>query len=203
MINFEGLPTAVLLTAHNAAAAVLGTNPTKKFPDRATAEKRTRFALSQIPDIAKRPAPFNAAPYGVAEAPPAPAKAAALPRPAKAAKPDKPPRPPKAPKPEKVPQPVGADLGGLHWGQRPGSKREALIKAFLAKRNKFVSLAALIKATYGDSADLDEMKGPIMMVMKGMNKMITDNKLSVEIVKQKNGKEVAYGLIDKASGKVH
>jgi len=58
MIDFNNVPTATLVAAHNACAELLGSKPVNKFADRPTAEKRTRFLLSQVePD--KRPAPFN------------------------------------------------------------------------------------------------------------------------------------------------
>lgn len=58
MINFKDIETKVLVAAHNACAAMLGSTPVNKFKDRATAERRTAFLLSQV-NPEKRPAPFN------------------------------------------------------------------------------------------------------------------------------------------------
>lgn len=67
MINFTDVPTSTLVTVYNACAVLLGSNPVKKFADRATAEKRTKFALSQLAPE-KRPAPFTEALPGGATA---------------------------------------------------------------------------------------------------------------------------------------
>lgn len=61
MIDFTNVPTAELVATHNECAEALGINPVKKFSDRATAEKRTRFVLSQILP-AKRPGRFREEP---------------------------------------------------------------------------------------------------------------------------------------------
>lgn len=58
MIDFTNIGTKTLVATHNACVALLGGTPVKKFADRATAEKRTAFVLSQVTP-AKRPAPFT------------------------------------------------------------------------------------------------------------------------------------------------
>lgn len=177
LMNMAEVSTSALVAAHNAAAEMLGQKTVSKFQDRATAERRTRAMVSQITDLSKRPEPFR---EGEAAQPSAPVVQGTKEQ---------------ASKPADTPKPSGA----LDFGERPGSKRERLIKILVRNRNEYVTLADLIGAVYGGNVNefmIDEMKGPLMMVMKGMEAMIEKRKLPVKIVKQKQGKDIKYGLID-------
>lgn len=202
LMNLAEVTTAQLVAAHNAAAEMLGQAAVKKFQDRATAERRTRMMVSQITTLSKRPFPFN---EGGTEGEQHFRERAGEERvngdEAHAQKMDE-----AADRHAEVPDDDKKQKDGdevtntteLNFGQRPGSKREALIKKLTAKRNDYVGLDKLIKAVYGADADVDEQKGPIMMVMKGMNVMIEKNNLPVKILKRKEGKNISYGLFDNA-----
>ena len=176
------ISTKALIAAHNYAVGLMGGTPVNKFSDRATAEKRTRFALSQLTED-KRPQPFgpvvpgpHSSLEGYSQPEPAPALA------------------------NEGPVIVPAAAPALSFGEREGTNRKRLIDALMAKRGDFVKLDDLVSAVYGKPADpkvTAQFKGPLSMVMKGLKVMIDKNALPVDLVKQKNGKDIAYGLIDK------
>lgn len=70
------------------------------------------------------------------------------------------------------------------FGLREGSNREKLVDCLLAAKGKPVTIAACLKATYGNSKE--EGKGPLNMVIKGMSDMIAKNKIKMTIVREKN-----------------
>jgi hypothetical protein len=68
MINFNDIPTNVLVDTYNGLADALGHKPVTKFADRKTAEDRTRKVLSMVAPE-KRPAPFTEAASAPASGP--------------------------------------------------------------------------------------------------------------------------------------
>lgn len=75
---------------------------------------------------------------------------------------------------------------------RPGSNREKLLLKLLKSEGKQVSLNELLIAVYG-SPD-HGMRGPMLMVMKGLFSLIETDNIPYKIEKQKNGKEISFGI---------
>jgi hypothetical protein len=175
--------TAQLVAAYNYFQRANNGTEIKKFSDRATAEKRVRLVMNLL-KAEDRPQPFgpmdpgstpddgeqpNVGATNDAETPPQPpTKAAAAP---------------------------AATAGDLQFGARAGSKLAGVIGVLNARRGEFVPIDAIVKAVYA-SDDTAKFKGPLGMVLKGVQKHIADGNLPVKLVKQKEGKVTAYGFID-------
>lgn len=76
---------------------------------------------------------------------------------------------------------------------RPGSNRQKAIDCLMAAKGKMVTQEDLIKAVYGkfDQA----FRGKLAMVLKGL--VVIDigiRKLPYELVKEKDGRKVSFGL---------
>lgn len=78
------------------------------------------------------------------------------------------------------------------FGLREGSNRERLVDALLAAKGKPVPISGLLKAVYGNTKE--EGKGPLNMVLKGMQDMIAKNKIKMEIIRAKDDKGVTIAL---------
>jgi hypothetical protein len=220
MINFEGVSLAKMAEVHNICAEMHGIKPVNKFSDRASAERRTAHVLSLVPGHL-RPEPFKLEDQAVVEAKAAAHAAqqalddaaakieAARAEDAKAFGDDdgEKPKASATQDAETAPAPPPAKPAEasdeLDFGEREGTNRKLLIDAMVAKRNQFIPLVDLIRAVYPEApADnakaVAEFKGRLGMVMKGMVVMINNKNLPVSLDKQKSGKEIKYGLIDKA-----
>lgn len=75
---------------------------------------------------------------------------------------------------------------------REGSNRDRLFKFMEKHLGAQQSISALMKATYGESRK--DYKGPLMMVMKGVEAVIATNKLKLKIAKTRENKENYFGL---------
>lgn len=76
---------------------------------------------------------------------------------------------------------------------RPGSNRQKAIDCLLAANGDMVTQENLIKAVYGEFDP--KFRGKLAMVLKGL--VVTDigiRKLPYELVKEKDGREVSFGL---------
>lgn len=187
-----GLPIAEVVETYNVCAKALGRNPVKKFENRTKADARTIAILQETPE-AQRPAPFGPVDPVTGNVSPEPngeTDEGTEPNVSATQDADTPPAPPPA-------------KAALVFGEREGTNRKRLIDCLVAKRGKFVPLVDIIRAVYpdapviNDSAALAQFKGPVGMVMKGLNVMIEKNKLPVTLTKQKKDKVTSYGLIDK------
>lgn len=81
------------------------------------------------------------------------------------------------------------------FGARESSNRERLLTRLTESINKQVPLVELIKATYGNQKE--ENKGPLGMVLKGVQIMIDKGKLPYKLIKEKADGEISYGLHEK------
>ncbi len=78
-------------------------------------------------------------------------------------------------------------------GVRPGSNRQKAIDCLMAAKGKLVTQEKLIKAVYGKFDP--KFKGKMAMVLKGV--VVTDigaRNMPYTLVKEKDGKEVSFGL---------
>lgn len=76
---------------------------------------------------------------------------------------------------------------------REGSNKEKLVDALLGAKGKALPVSALLKATYGSMKE--ENKSALMMVMKGIPKVIDKNKIKMMLVKDKTAdKEMTFAL---------
>lgn len=204
--DLSEVPTSALILAFNYAARVLGVKEVTKFQDRATAEKRVKFQVSQIMDLERRPQPFGPVDPVTGQNPEAPAPAIPAPAPQPAGNKENSDVTDNTTQAQgsgaPAANPAPADPNALNFGEREGTKRKRLIDVLVANRGKFVPQADIIRAVYGDDAKGDDakvtadFKGPLSMVMKGLTGMIEKNKMPVTLQKQKEGKAVSYGLID-------
>lgn len=77
-----------------------------------------------------------------------------------------------------------------------GTNREKLLAIFEANKSNQVPISKLMKAVYGESHK--DLKGPLMMVIKGLGIVFKTNKLALEIRKTRENKENYFGLYKKA-----
>lgn len=77
-----------------------------------------------------------------------------------------------------------------------GTNREKLLNLFEKNMGKQVPISAMMKAVYGESRK--DLKGPVMMVMKGLLIVFKTQKLKLEIRKDRENKENRFGLYKKA-----
>ena len=77
---------------------------------------------------------------------------------------------------------------------RPGSKREALLSGFTAKRNQSITTGDLLTLIYGtqDAA----YRGALYALIDGLISVIDARFLPVKIVKSRVDKELQFGLYD-------
>lgn len=78
-------------------------------------------------------------------------------------------------------------------GVRSGSNRDKLFKRLEKSLGSQVKVESLVTAVYG-SENKEDMKGPLNMVMKGLISVISTQKMPFRIVKEKEGREVTFGL---------
>lgn len=79
-----------------------------------------------------------------------------------------------------------------------GTNREKLMNAMKPK-NKYVAISDLLMAVYGKKHK--ELKGPLMMVVKGVKMVLAANKTGTEIRKLRKDKENHFGIFDKSHPK--
>jgi len=77
---------------------------------------------------------------------------------------------------------------------RPGSNRDKAINKLLENVNKPVLIEDLIRAVYGEEADLRKQRWPMLMVMKGVGIVIKQGKLEGELVKTRKNKETSFAI---------
>ncbi len=76
---------------------------------------------------------------------------------------------------------------------RGGTKRDKLFNYMNKHVGEFLPISKLMQATYGESHK--GLKGPLMMVMKGLRGVIATNRMGLKIEKQRKDKENHFGLI--------
>jgi hypothetical protein len=105
---------------------------------------------------------------------------------------------PAADKLDSFPVPKGTASIVAAFAPRVESFREKLLTKLADNIGKQVPLNDLIVSTYGRAADKEEMKGALMMVLKGVTIMIAGGKLPFTLEKEKaeNGK-ISFGLFKK------
>lgn len=191
MSFFSHHTTKDLVAYYNEIAPQLGRATVTKFQDRATAERRcdeVRLAIAEqrkaagpTPGVLKGGHPaiksvtFHPAPKAEADGP-------------NYAKADE-------GEPEDVPS---ADITRAAFKTiRPGSNREKLADLFCANVGQFVTVEAMVSAVYGPAAEVEDHRGPVLMVLKGFIKDIDRNKVPAKVERSKVGKTVSYGVFKK------
>jgi hypothetical protein len=85
---------------------------------------------------------------------------------------------------------------GEHGMVGKGTNRENLLALFEKNKGYQVSISAMMKAVYGEARK--DLKGPIMMVMKGLLNVFKAQKKPWEIRKTRENKENYFGLYNKS-----
>ncbi len=156
-----------LVALFNEHAEAAGLSPVKRFADTISAVRRVSQLLGQ-------PVPEG---FDIKKSRPQPAVNAEK----KTA-----PKPPAKAAPKKKIKAEGEIV-------RKGSYRDSLMKYFEKHEGQQISISRLMVATYGEARK--DLKGPLMMVIKGLRIVISENKLGFKIEKTRENKENHFGLI--------
>lgn len=82
---------------------------------------------------------------------------------------------------------------GVEFNVRSGTNREKLLEALHANYRKPVTKRELLKTVYGSQSEDNQVA--ILMVMKGLNGMISKDRLPYKVVRGKNDKkETTFAL---------
>ena len=79
------------------------------------------------------------------------------------------------------------------FGCRPDTLREKLVDALGRRKGKQTPSAELVKIVYG-ARSKDASHSSLMMIVKGADAMIAQNKLGYIIKRERDGKAVTLGL---------
>ena len=167
--DFQLLAPAALVAkfnemAESEAGKALGVTPVKRFKDQQTGVKRCEKLEATINGTKEEEQPV--------------AKKAAKKK--------------SITKPKKV-EPSGNQTKiAIEFDAREGTNKEKLINALYDSYKKQVPVSQLLKKVYGSMNE--ENKGALGMVMKGVIVAIKKHKLSYSLIKEKNEKELTFGL---------
>ncbi len=82
---------------------------------------------------------------------------------------------------------------GVEFNVRSGSNRETLLETLHANYRKPVTKRELLKAVYGSQSEDNQVA--ILMVMRGLEQMISDGRLPYKVLRGKNDKkETTFAL---------
>lgn len=228
MTDFVGKTTAELIEFYNAKASLMDRPLVKRFTDRKAAERRCaqiEAAVQGVANVGKlEAAPEASAETEATQDTPEEAFEVEMPEPEapttteneptaetgetkesdmatkKAAK-----KTGKKASPKKTVKKAGMKTGaktgnghgpGDHGMVGKGTNREKLLALFEKHKGYQVSVSQMMKAVYGEARK--DLKGPIMMVMKGLQIVFKTQKKPWEFRKTRENKENYFGLYNKS-----